>query len=92
MGGFKLSDETAVDIVFRNPRAGIARRLARVALQEVVRKREIRYGDTKRIEKGIRRRFMTIEPWLLLISINNVVLSSWKWRLIPSPNNKISSY
>ncbi|KAL4360529.1 hypothetical protein GQ457_04G002900 [Hibiscus cannabinus] len=53
----QLSDETAVDIVFRNPRAGIAKRLVRAALQEVAKKREMSYGDIKKIEKGIRRHF-----------------------------------
>ncbi|KAJ4826647.1 hypothetical protein Tsubulata_001522 [Turnera subulata] len=53
----QLTDEQAVDIVLKSPRAGIARRLIRAALQEVARKREMRYGDIKRIEKGVRRYF-----------------------------------
>ncbi|GKV43233.1 hypothetical protein SLEP1_g50548 [Rubroshorea leprosula] len=53
----QLSDETAVEIVLKNPRAGIAKRLVRAALQEVARKREIRYDDIKKIEKGPRRYF-----------------------------------
>ncbi|KAE8698582.1 putative protein phosphatase 2C 34 [Hibiscus syriacus] len=53
----QLSDEAAVNIVFKNPRAGIAKRLVRAALQEVAKKREMRYGDIKKIEKGIRRHF-----------------------------------
>ncbi|KAK6253450.1 hypothetical protein QUC31_015170 [Theobroma cacao] len=53
----QLSDEVAVDIVFKNPRAGIAKRLVRAALQEVAKKREMRYDDIKKIEKGIRRHF-----------------------------------
>ncbi|GLU09123.1 hypothetical protein SLE2022_259980 [Rubroshorea leprosula] len=53
----QLSDETAVEIVLKNPRAGIAKRLVRAALQEVARKREIRYDDIKKIEKGTRRYF-----------------------------------
>ncbi|GLT33601.1 hypothetical protein SLA2020_081730 [Shorea laevis] len=53
----QLSDETAVEIVFKNPRVGIAKRLVRAALQEVARKREIRYDDIKKIEKGARRYF-----------------------------------
>ncbi|KAB2076861.1 hypothetical protein ES319_A06G068300v1 [Gossypium barbadense] len=36
----QLSDEAAVNIVFKNPRAGIARRLVRAALQEVAKKRD----------------------------------------------------
>ncbi|KAF8406231.1 hypothetical protein HHK36_008316 [Tetracentron sinense] len=53
----QLSDEAAVDIVFKNPRVGIAKRLVSAALQEAARKREMRYDDIKRIEKGIRRHF-----------------------------------
>lgn len=53
----QLSDEEAVEIVFRNPRAGIAKRLVRAALQEAAKKREMRYKDMKKIEKGIRRHF-----------------------------------
>ena len=36
---------------------GIAKRLVRAALQEVAKKREMRYADIKKIEKGIRRHF-----------------------------------
>ncbi|XP_042509376.1 probable protein phosphatase 2C 63 [Macadamia integrifolia] len=53
----QLSDEAAVEIVFNNPRAGIAKRLVSAALQEAARKREMRYDDIMRIEKGIRRHF-----------------------------------
>ncbi|KAE8668132.1 putative protein phosphatase 2C 63 [Hibiscus syriacus] len=50
----QLSDETAVDIVFRNPRAGIAKRLVRAALQEVAKKeREMirRYKEDRKGDK-----------------------------------------
>ncbi|KAL6013184.1 hypothetical protein ACLOJK_003676 [Asimina triloba] len=53
----QLSDQAAVEIVFKNPRAGIAKRLVRAALNEAAKKREMRYDDIKRIEKGIRRHF-----------------------------------
>jgi pyruvate dehydrogenase phosphatase len=36
---------------------GIAKRLVRAAVQEAARKREMRYEDIKRIEKGVRRYF-----------------------------------
>ncbi|XP_059647862.1 probable protein phosphatase 2C 63 [Cornus florida] len=52
-----LSDEEAVEIVFKNPRAGIAKRLIGAALNEAAKKREMRYSDIKKIEKGIRRHF-----------------------------------
>ncbi|XP_010271837.1 PREDICTED: probable protein phosphatase 2C 63 [Nelumbo nucifera] len=53
----QLSDEAAVEIVFKNPRVGIAKRLVRAALREAARKREMRYDDIKGIEKGMRRHF-----------------------------------
>lgn len=36
---------------------GIANRLVKAALQEAARKREMRYSDIRRIEKGVRRHF-----------------------------------
>ncbi|KAJ9159442.1 hypothetical protein P3X46_024950 [Hevea brasiliensis] len=53
----QLSDQAVVEIVFKYPRAGIAKRLVRAALQEVAKKREMRYDDIKKIDKGIRRHF-----------------------------------
>lgn len=84
----QLSDEAAVQIVFKHPRAvsvstvawelniminfvysykdfdvclwylqGIAKRLVRAALHEAAKKREMRYDDIKKIDKGIRRHF-----------------------------------
>ncbi|XP_006664146.3 probable protein phosphatase 2C 78 [Oryza brachyantha] len=53
----QLTDKAAVDIVFKNPRAGIAKRLVRAALTEAARKREMRYTDIKHIDRGTRRHF-----------------------------------
>ncbi|KAL3526855.1 hypothetical protein ACH5RR_011511 [Cinchona calisaya] len=53
----QLSDEAAVEIVVKNPRIGIAKRLVRAALQEAAKKREMKYDDIKRLEKGVRRHF-----------------------------------
>ncbi|CAK9144015.1 unnamed protein product [Ilex paraguariensis] len=53
----QISDEAAVEIVLKNPRVGIAKRLVRAALQEAARKKEMRYEAIKRIEKGARRHF-----------------------------------
>ena len=36
---------------------GIAKRLVRAALHEAAKKREMRYDDIKKIDKGIRRHF-----------------------------------
>ncbi|XP_020230396.1 probable protein phosphatase 2C 63 isoform X1 [Cajanus cajan] len=52
-----LTDEAAVEIIYRSPRIGIAKRLVRAAIEEVAKKRETRYEDLRKIEKGLRRHF-----------------------------------
>ncbi|ONH97181.1 hypothetical protein PRUPE_7G174300 [Prunus persica] len=52
-----LSNQEAVDIVQNHPRSGSARRLVKTALQEAAKKREMRYSDLKKIERGVRRHF-----------------------------------
>ncbi|GAB4847588.1 hypothetical protein Ancab_026650 [Ancistrocladus abbreviatus] len=52
-----LSNQEAVDIVQSNPRNGSARRLVKAALQEAAKKREMRYSDLKKIDRGVRRHF-----------------------------------
>ncbi|CAN6471072.1 unnamed protein product [Victoria cruziana] len=52
-----LSNQEAVDIVHNNPRNGVARRLIKAALQEAAKKREMRYSDLKKIDRGVRRHF-----------------------------------
>ncbi|KAI4310670.1 hypothetical protein MLD38_035629 [Melastoma candidum] len=52
-----ISNQQAVEIVHNTPRAGIARRLVKVALNEVARKREMSFTDLKKVEKGTRRYF-----------------------------------
>ncbi|KAK8518079.1 hypothetical protein V6N13_027567 [Hibiscus sabdariffa] len=52
-----LSNQEAVKLVQSSPRYGIARRLVKAALKEAAKKREMRYSDLKRIERGVRRHF-----------------------------------
>ncbi|KAF5196473.1 phosphatase 2C, partial [Thalictrum thalictroides] len=52
-----LSNQEAVDIVNQYPRQGVARRLVKTALQEAAKKREMRYTDLKKIDRGVRRHF-----------------------------------
>ncbi|KAI4348779.1 hypothetical protein L6164_009458 [Bauhinia variegata] len=52
-----LTNQQAVEIVHKNPRHGIARRLVKAALSEAAGKREMRYKDLQKLEKGIRRYF-----------------------------------
>ncbi|XP_068668119.1 probable protein phosphatase 2C 38 [Aristolochia californica] len=53
----QLSNQEAVDIIHQYPRHGIARRLIKAALQEAAKKREMRYSDLKKIDRGVRRHF-----------------------------------
>ncbi|KAL9141715.1 hypothetical protein ABFS82_14G122600 [Erythranthe guttata] len=52
-----LTNQEAVDLVQNNPRNGSARRLVKTALQEAAKKREMRYSDLKKIDRGVRRHF-----------------------------------
>ncbi|KAG7027981.1 putative protein phosphatase 2C 38, partial [Cucurbita argyrosperma subsp. argyrosperma] len=52
-----LSNQKAVDIVNSYSRNGIARRLVKAALREAAKKREMRYSDLKKIDRGVRRHF-----------------------------------
>lgn len=52
-----LSNQEAVDIVSSCEHHGIARKLVKAALQEAAKKREMRYADLKRIDRGVRRHF-----------------------------------
>ncbi|GFY89839.1 protein phosphatase 2C family protein [Actinidia rufa] len=52
-----LSNQEAVDIVQKHPRKGSAKRLVKAALQEAAKKREMRYSDLKKIDRGVRRHF-----------------------------------
>ncbi|XP_027087650.1 probable protein phosphatase 2C 38 isoform X1 [Coffea arabica] len=52
-----LSSQEAVDIVNTCPRNGIARKLIKAALCEAAKKREMRYSDLKKIDRGVRRHF-----------------------------------
>ncbi|CAN6280374.1 unnamed protein product [Urochloa humidicola] len=53
----QLTNQQAVEIVHSNPRRGIAKRLVRAALKQAAQKREMRYDDLKKVEKGVRRFF-----------------------------------
>ncbi|XP_044469467.1 probable protein phosphatase 2C 60 [Mangifera indica] len=52
-----LTNQEAVDIVQNHPRVGSAKRLVKAALQEAAKKREMRYSDLKKIDRGVRRHF-----------------------------------
>ncbi|XP_068322942.1 probable protein phosphatase 2C 60 [Pyrus communis] len=52
-----LTNQEAVDIVQKHPRSGSAKRLVKTALQEAAKKREMRYSDLKKIDRGVRRHF-----------------------------------
>ncbi|KAL1217074.1 putative protein phosphatase 2C 79 [Cardamine amara subsp. amara] len=53
----QLTNQEAVEIVRNHPRNGIARRLVKAALLEAAKKREMRYSDLNKIERGVRRHF-----------------------------------
>ncbi|XP_076901471.1 putative protein phosphatase 2C 60 [Bidens hawaiensis] len=52
-----LTNQEAVDIVQTHPHNGIAKRLVKIALRKAAKKREMRYSDLKKIDRGVRRHF-----------------------------------
>ncbi|KAJ7297301.1 hypothetical protein O6H91_20G024000 [Diphasiastrum complanatum] len=52
-----LTNEKAVEIVYNHPHEGVAKSLVKAAIQEAAKKREIRYSDLLKVDRGIRRYF-----------------------------------
>lgn len=52
-----FSNEEAVNIVQNHPHSGSARNLVKSAMREAAKKREMRYSDLKKIDRGVRRHF-----------------------------------
>ncbi|KAH6801668.1 Protein phosphatase 2C family protein [Perilla frutescens var. frutescens] len=71
-----LSNQEAVDLVNSSPRNGIARKLVKAALQEAAKKREMRYSDLKRIDRGVRRHFHDDITVIVLFLDSNLISSS----------------
>lgn len=69
-----LSNEMAVDIVHKNPRAGSAKRLIKAALHEAARKREMRYEDLRKIDKKVRRHFHD-DITVIVLFLNHDIIS-----------------
>ncbi|CAI0468805.1 unnamed protein product [Linum tenue] len=68
-----LSNQEAVDIVQNHPRSGSAKRLVKAALQEAAKKREMRYSDLKKIDRGVRRHFHDDITVIVLFLDSNLV-------------------
>ncbi|KAL2937031.1 putative protein phosphatase 2C 64 [Bienertia sinuspersici] len=68
-----LSNQEAVDIVQNNPRNGSAKKLVKTALQEAAKKREMRYSDLKKIDRGVRRHFHDDITVVVLFLDSNLV-------------------
>ncbi|XP_038998045.1 LOW QUALITY PROTEIN: probable protein phosphatase 2C 46 [Hibiscus syriacus] len=78
-----LSNQEAVDIVQNHPRNGSAKRLVKTALQEAAKKREMRYSDLQKINRGVRRHFHDdITVIVVFLDSNLVSRASW----IKGPN------
>ncbi|KAK8359194.1 hypothetical protein V6Z11_A04G079800 [Gossypium hirsutum] len=82
-----LTNQQAVEIVSNSPRAGIARRLIKTALNEAARKREMRYDDLKKVDKGIRR-FFHDDITVVVIFIDQESLST----KMPVPEQSVKGF
>ncbi|KAA3481692.1 putative protein phosphatase 2C 38 [Gossypium australe] len=78
-----LSSQEAVDIVNTCPRNGIARKLVKAALREASKKREMRYSDLKKIDRGVRRHFHDdITVIVLFLDFHLISQSYWQGPLV----------
>ncbi|KAG8083922.1 hypothetical protein GUJ93_ZPchr0010g7434 [Zizania palustris] len=73
-----ISNQEAVDLVHSNPRNGIAKKLVKVAMQQAAKKREMRYSDLKKIDRGVRRHFHDdITVVVVFFDSNAITTASW---------------
>jgi pyruvate dehydrogenase phosphatase len=78
-----LSNQEAVELVQNSPRNGIARRLVKVAMQEAAKKREMRYSDLKKIDRGVRRHFHD-DITVIVVFLDSNAMSKASWSKSPS--------
>jgi len=78
-----LSNQEAVELVQNSPRNGIARRLVKVAMQKAAKKREMRYSDLKKIDRGVRRHFHD-DITVIVVFLDSNAISKASWSKSPS--------
>ncbi|KAG8095870.1 hypothetical protein GUJ93_ZPchr0013g36778 [Zizania palustris] len=78
-----LSNQEAVNLVQSNPRNGIARRLVKFAMQEAAKKREMRYSDLKKIDRGVRRHFHD-DITVIVVFLDSNAISKINWSRSPA--------
>ena len=61
---------------------GIARRLVKAALCEAAKKREMRYSDLKKIDRGVRRHFHD-DITVIVLFLDSHLISRSSWRRPP---------
>ncbi|KAL8093293.1 putative protein phosphatase 2C 38 isoform X2 [Apium graveolens] len=71
-----LSNQEAVDIVNNCRRNGIARKLIKAALMDAAKKREMRYSDLKKVDRGVRRHFHDDITVIVLFLDSNLISRS----------------
>ncbi|XP_072963424.1 probable protein phosphatase 2C 28 [Typha angustifolia] len=78
-----LTNQEAVDIVKNHSRSGSARCLVKAALQEAAKKREMRYSDLKKIDRGVRRHFHD-DITVIVVFLDSNLISKASWNKGPS--------
>lgn len=86
-----LSNEDAVEIVHNHPQRGIARRLIKAALQEAAKKREVRYTDLKKIERGVRRHFHD-DITVIVVFLDQDLMNKGSGRSLATPVRVVDSH
>ena len=79
---------------------GIARRLVKAAMQEAAKKREMRYSDLKKIDRGVRRHFHDdITVIVVFFDSNATATAAWSRPTVslrgggvPIPSNTLAPF
>ena len=79
---------------------GIARRLVKAAMQEAAKKREMRYSDLKKIDRGVRRHFHDdITVIMVFFDSNATATAAWSRPTVslrgggvPIPSNTLAPF
>jgi pyruvate dehydrogenase phosphatase len=79
---------------------GIARKLVKTAMQEAAKKREMRYSDLKKIDRGVRRHFHDdITAIVIFFDLHTITTAAWSRPTVslrgggvPIPSNTLAPF
>ena len=76
--GWRVLFSYIINVIVTYVNQGIARKLVKTAMQEAAKKREMRYSDLKKIDRGVRRHFHDdITVVVVFFDSNSIAMDNW---------------